>query len=118
MAITHYQKGRKKEYRICNSLREAGYDIVQRSAGSKSSVDIWAVRRKDHQILLVQSKGKKAKEEKKEVKKEEKPKEKAKKPEEKVKEEKPKTEEKAPEVKKEEPKKEDPKESKTEEKKE
>jgi Holliday junction resolvase len=53
---TNYHKGRNKEYRICKALRKKGYDIVQRSAGSHSPIDILAIRREDNRISLIQSK--------------------------------------------------------------
>jgi len=57
MPNKHYRKGRRKEWKICKELRENdGFDIAQRSAGSHSPVDIWAVRRSDSKILLVQAK--------------------------------------------------------------
>lgn len=56
MMYTNYHKGRKKEYKICKALREDGFDIVQRSAGSHSCIDVMAIRKEDHKILLVQSK--------------------------------------------------------------
>ena len=37
-------------------LKKEGWDIVQRSAGSHSPVDIWAVNIKEKKILLIQSK--------------------------------------------------------------
>jgi Holliday junction resolvase len=51
-----YQKGRRKEYAICKKLREEGFDIVQRSAGSHSKVDIFAIDTKGRRIKLVQCK--------------------------------------------------------------
>ena len=56
MPNPNYVKGRRKEYSICKSLKEEGFDIVVRSAGSHSQVDIWAVRREPKQILLIQAK--------------------------------------------------------------
>ena len=53
---TNYHKGRRKEYKICDSLRKEGFDIVQRSAGSHSPIDVLAFRELDKKILLVQSK--------------------------------------------------------------
>ncbi len=53
---TNYCKGRKKEYKICKALREDGFDIVQRSAGSRSCIDVLAIRKEDNRILLIQSK--------------------------------------------------------------
>ena len=38
-----YRRGRAKEYRIMKKLREEGYQIVARSAGSHSPIDIWAI---------------------------------------------------------------------------
>ncbi|MCK9595428.1 MAG: hypothetical protein M0R35_07125 [Candidatus Omnitrophica bacterium] len=51
-----YQQGRRKEYAICEKLREEGFDIVQRSAGSHSKVDIFAIDTKGRRIRLIQSK--------------------------------------------------------------
>lgn len=56
MVNKNYRKGRRKEYRICKKLREQGFDIAQRSAGSHSPVDVWAVNKEKKEILLVQSK--------------------------------------------------------------
>ena len=53
-----YRKGRDKEYRICKYLRDEGFDIVQRTAGSHSPVDIIAINKKDKKVLLIQSKPK------------------------------------------------------------
>lgn len=51
-----YVKGRKKEYKLCNRLKAEGYDIVQRTAGSHSPIDIIAISREKREVLLVQSK--------------------------------------------------------------
>lgn len=48
--------GTRKEYKICEDYRKKGYDLVQRSAGSHSEVDIFAIRVKDRKIKLIQSK--------------------------------------------------------------
>ena len=56
MPNKNYVKGRRKEYKICAALKEAGYDIAQRSAGSHSPIDVFAIRKRDKKILLVQSK--------------------------------------------------------------
>jgi len=71
----NYVKGRKKEYAVMKKLREEGFQIVARSAGSHSPVDVWAVKRPSHadlvnvpvgEIRLVQVKsGKSAKREQK-----------------------------------------------------
>jgi len=52
--MTNYIRGRITEYRYCRRLEKEGWKIVQRSAGSKSPVDVWAV--KEDEILLVQLK--------------------------------------------------------------
>jgi len=51
-----YKQGARKEYKIVKELREAGYDIVQRTAGSHSPIDIIAINIKEKIILLIQSK--------------------------------------------------------------
>ena len=56
MPNANYVKGRRKEYYICNKLKEEGFDIAQRTAGSHSPFDIIAVRKRDRQIKLVQAK--------------------------------------------------------------
>ena len=56
MPNKNYVKGRKKEYKICKQLRDAGYDIVQRTAGSHSPIDVIAIHKRRKVILLVQSK--------------------------------------------------------------
>lgn len=56
MPSPQYVKGRKKEYKIRNELLKQGYDIVQRSAGSHSPVDVWAISQDKKEILLVQCK--------------------------------------------------------------
>jgi len=58
MPNKHYIKGRRKEYRICTQKRKEGYDIVQRSAGSHSPVDVWCVSKTKKEILLLQAKPK------------------------------------------------------------
>lgn len=52
---TNYKKGRKKEYKICKRL-ELEFDIVQRTAGSRSPIDIIAIDLKLKRIKFVQSK--------------------------------------------------------------
>jgi hypothetical protein len=51
-----YQKGRRKEYKIRNQLLKEGYEIVQRSAGSHSPIDVFAFHKERKELLLVQSK--------------------------------------------------------------
>ena len=52
----NYNNGRAKEYRICTKLKEQGYDIAQRSAGSHSPVDVFAIDIKKKVIRLIQAK--------------------------------------------------------------
>jgi len=56
MPNKNYIKGRKKEYKIMKMFKEAGYDIAQRTAGSHSPIDIFAVDRKNKTIIFIQSK--------------------------------------------------------------
>ena len=51
-----YKKGRYKEYAAIKELKKEGYDLCQRSPGSRGPVDIWAVDTKEKKILLVQVK--------------------------------------------------------------
>lgn len=51
-----YRKGRVAEYKVCNLLKEKGYDIVQRTAGSHSPFDIIAIHKENKDIILVQVK--------------------------------------------------------------
>ncbi len=53
--MTHYDTGRRLEYKVRDDLRENGYEVI-RSAGSKSPVDLVAF--KAGQVLLVQVKNK------------------------------------------------------------
>lgn len=56
MPNKNYQKGRRKEYKICDELKKEGFDIVQRTAGSHSPFDIIAINVKCRVIKLIQSK--------------------------------------------------------------
>jgi Holliday junction resolvase len=51
-----YKKGARKEYKIVEDLRKLGYEIVQRTAGSHSRIDIIAIDLKNKYIKLIQSK--------------------------------------------------------------
>ena len=51
-----YQQGRRKEYAICEDLRRKGFDIVVRTAGSHSPIDIFAIDSKRRKIRFIQSK--------------------------------------------------------------
>jgi len=53
---SNYQKGRRKEYKICDDLKKAGFDIVVRTAGSHSPIDIIAINKNLKVIKFIQSK--------------------------------------------------------------
>lgn len=56
MPNKNYLKGRRKEYKICQRLKDLDYDIVQRTAGSHSPFDIIAISLTKKEIHLVQCK--------------------------------------------------------------
>lgn len=56
MPNANYVKGRAKEYKVCKNLKENGFDIAQRSAGSHSPIDIFAIKRDEKIIKFVQCK--------------------------------------------------------------
>ena len=56
MPNKNYIKGRKKEYDIVKQLREEGFDIVQRTAGSHSPIDVIAINKLLRVILFIQAK--------------------------------------------------------------
>ena len=56
MPNPNYVKGRRKEYKICKELRSKGFDIVQRTAGSHSPIDVIAINKKLRVIKFIQSK--------------------------------------------------------------
>ena len=56
MPNKNYVKGRRKEYKICNEFKDAGFDIVQRTAGSHSPIDVIAISRDTRTIFFIQSK--------------------------------------------------------------
>jgi len=66
MSNKNYRNGARKERKIANDLKAEGWDIAQRSAGSHSPVDVWAVNKKLKKIKCIQAKpdsmGKKARE--------------------------------------------------------
>ena len=57
MTNPNYRKGRRKEYSIIDKLRDK-FDILQRSKGSHSPIDVFAINKEDKKILLIQSKPK------------------------------------------------------------
>jgi Holliday junction resolvase len=56
MPNKNYEKGRRKEYKIVEKYRKRGYDIVQRSAGSHSPIDVFAINKTTNIIKLIQCK--------------------------------------------------------------
>ena len=55
----NYRKGRRKEYSVIDKLRAEGcWEIVQRSKGSHSPVDIFAISKEQKRIKLIQVKPK------------------------------------------------------------
>ncbi len=56
MPNKNYIKGRKKEYTIVNNLKADGWEIVQRSAGSHSPIDVFAINKLTRVIKLIQAK--------------------------------------------------------------
>ena len=56
MASRQYIKGRRKEWKICKELREQGFEIAQRSAGSRSPIDLFAINKEKKLVLFIQSK--------------------------------------------------------------
>jgi len=56
MPNKNYQKGRRKEYKVCNIMKKLGYQIAQRTAGSHSPFDIIAVNWLTKDIKLIQCK--------------------------------------------------------------
>lgn len=56
MPNKNYVAGRRKEYKICNEYKRKGFDIVQRTAGSHSPIDVFAINRVEKKIVFIQSK--------------------------------------------------------------
>ena len=56
--MTNYQNGANRERRVLHSLKEQGFDLVFRSAGSHSPIDLFALDIKTKQIWLIQCKPK------------------------------------------------------------
>lgn len=51
-------KGRRKEYKIMKELKTEGFNIVTRSAGSHSAIDVIGIKKNPKTIKLIQSKPK------------------------------------------------------------
>jgi len=58
MSNKNYIKGVAKERKIVNTLKAEGWDIVQRSAGSHSPIDVFAINKELKLIKLIQAKPK------------------------------------------------------------
>lgn len=56
MPNRNYVRGRRKEYKIIQNLKKEGYEIAQRSAGSHSPIDVFAINLETKEILLIQAK--------------------------------------------------------------
>ena len=54
--VNIYKKGARKEYAIVDKMRKRGFDIVFRSAGSHSCIDVVAINTSLKIIQLIQSK--------------------------------------------------------------
>ena len=52
----NYEKGRRAEYKIIKKLKETGFSISQRSAGSHSPIDVFAIDVENKKIIFVQCK--------------------------------------------------------------
>ena len=56
MPSKNYQSGRRKEYGVIDKLRKEGWEIVQRSKGSHSPIDVFAIHKEDKKIKFIQVK--------------------------------------------------------------
>tara|TARA_Y100000310_G_scaffold79225_1_gene75888 strand:- start:220 stop:480 length:261 start_codon:yes stop_codon:yes gene_type:complete len=56
MPNKNYEKGRRKEYKIVKQYKDKGYEISQRSAGSHSPIDVFAIDKSTRTIKLIQAK--------------------------------------------------------------
>lgn len=56
MVNKNYRSGRNKEYRIMKKKLAEGFDIVGRTAGSHSKVDVFAIKQNPPIIEFIQSK--------------------------------------------------------------
>ena len=56
MVNSNYIKGRKKEYKVCKEYKDKGYEIAQRTAGSRSPFDVIAISKEIQKIILIQVK--------------------------------------------------------------
>jgi len=56
MPNKNYVKGRNKEYKVMKRLRDEGYDVVARTAGSHGVFDVIAFNKETKDIKLIQCK--------------------------------------------------------------
>lgn len=56
MPNKNYRSGRRKEYSIITALKKEGFDIAQRSSGSHSPIDVFAINREKKLIKFIQVK--------------------------------------------------------------
>ena len=56
MPNKNYVAGRRREYIVMEKLRKIGCDIVFRSAGSHSLIDVIGIRHSDARVFLIQCK--------------------------------------------------------------
>lgn len=56
--MTNYQNGANRERRFVNNLKNEGFDIAFRSAGSHSKIDVVAINKENKQIYFIQCKPK------------------------------------------------------------
>lgn len=56
MGNKNYEKGRRKEYKIVKAFKQSGCEIAQRTAGSHSPIDVFAINEKEKTIYFVQAK--------------------------------------------------------------
>jgi len=65
MPNRNYINGAEKERRIARKLKSEGWDIAQRSAGSHSPIDVFAVHKEKRLVRFIQAKPKSLSENKK-----------------------------------------------------
>ena len=56
MPNKNYLKGRTKEYAIVKQLKAEGFEIAQRTAGSHSPIDVFAINKFTRVIKFIQAK--------------------------------------------------------------
>lgn len=65
MPNKNYIAGRRKEYKIRDQYKKMGFDLVIRSSGSHTPIDLVAIDSKNKKIVLIQCKSKNMSEKKK-----------------------------------------------------